>query len=120
MGLPSQAAVYSIEVPSVVNRAPKMVPLRYVSWRNSGIELERECPTKNAAPRAASKSSATAGQIHGRDFGGGSAVSFEVRLMLVSVSRSKARSCADWKRSAGFFSRQCRTMRSSAGETLEL
>ncbi len=29
--------------------------------------------------------------------------------------RSKARSCAEWKRSSGFFSRQCRTMRSRPG-----
>ena len=32
-----------------------------------------------------------------------------------SASRSNARSCAEWKRCSGFFSRQCRTMRSSAG-----
>ena len=38
----------------------------------------------------------------------------------MSASRLKATSRADWKRSAGFFSRQWRTMRSSAGETLRL
>src|SRR5215469_12996522 len=37
-----------------------------------------------------------------------------------SASRPKATSLADWKRSSGFFSRQCRTMRSIAGETARL
>ncbi len=36
-----------------------------------------------------------------------------------SACRSKARSRADWKRSSGRFSRQCRTIWSSAGETLD-
>ena len=35
-------------------------------------------------------------------------------------SRSNAMSLAEWKRDSGFFSRQCCTMRSSAGETLRL
>src|SRR3712207_8490123 len=37
-----------------------------------------------------------------------------------SDSRLKARSRADWKRSSGFFSRQRRTTRSSAGATTPL
>ena len=32
--------------------------------------------------------------------------------MFETASRWNARSCADWKRSSGFFSRQCRTIRS--------
>src|SRR6266545_6547429 len=38
----------------------------------------------------------------------------------VSVSRSKARSWAEWKRCSGFFSRQWRTIRSSPGEIFRL
>src|SRR6266705_551880 len=38
----------------------------------------------------------------------------------MSASRAKARSCADLNRSSGFFSRQCRTTRSSPGERLRL
>jgi hypothetical protein len=34
---------------------------------------------------------------------------------LDSASNANAKSRADWKRSSGFFSRQCRTTRSSAG-----
>jgi hypothetical protein len=33
-----------------------------------------------------------------------------------TADKSKARSWAEWKRCSGFFSRQWRTMRSSAGE----
>ena len=33
-----------------------------------------------------------------------------------TASRSNARSCAEWKRCSGFFSMQCRTMRSRPGE----
>lgn len=72
-------------------------------------------------PTASSSKAIATGQSHARVFGGGgSGSSFELLLMLLRVSISKARSWADWKRSAGFFSRQCRTMRSSAGETLAL
>ena len=35
-----------------------------------------------------------------------------------TFSKAKATSCADRKRSSGFFSRQWRTMRSRAGDTL--
>ena len=96
------------------------MPRRKVSWRNDGVSnFTVRRPRKKVAAIPASASAATRRSARrGRDI----ATPFAAAAAAAGVDpdsawRSNARSCAEWKRSSGFFSRQWRTTRSRPGAT---
>src|SRR5690242_11013182 len=82
----------------------------------SGGGVRRKIP--EAPPTSSAATTAAAGSSQRLRDADADAAEADVLEMLETDSRSKAMSCADWKRWAGCFSRQWRTIRSSAGEIL--
>ena len=72
-------------------------------------------PARNAATEAATRPRAIRDGTTSRREIGNAANAGATGPVPESDSRAKARSCAEWKRCAGSFSRQRRTIRSRAG-----
>src|SRR5580704_11620062 len=107
--------------PSGANRAEATCPPRKVRRVNTGFEAGTVArPAQNAAAAANSRTGIAATNearhrpiLANRDAG----TAFAELLSEDKLSKSKARSRADWKRKLGSFSRQWRTIRSRPGET---
>ena len=81
------------------------------------------CPSHHPRPSIAAATDNTAAAVSSNFLAVGAAAPTdvtpaEVLKVPLRCSRSNAISLAEWKRDSGFFSRQCCTIRSSAGETL--
>ena len=98
----------------------RLLAKRELSERDARGPRRRPCaaraPTRPRGPRATSAAAGTGASQRRRDDGSAlGATSRPDAETPESASRSKARSCAEWKRCSGFFSRQCRTIRSRPG-----
>src|SRR5579871_6423850 len=98
-----------------------MVPRRNVTRRVLGLEATTagRSQTPRAAPAANRATPTTAGMSQRFRFAAAEEACAVLDDVVEMDSRSKAMSCADWKRWAGCFSRQWRTMRSRAGGIAE-
>ena len=119
-GRPSQAALNTTVWPSGAKRAACSVPRRNVSWRKLGASpVPRSAVPARMRPAATARASAAAATVRMRSTRrrgsrGVSAVP-PAEASPERAARPNATSRADWKRSPGLFSRQCRTMASSPG-----
>src|ERR1700759_3547437 len=100
-----------------MKRAFQMVPRRKVMRRVLGFETggSGRSQAPSASPAARRATAEATGTSQRRRFAAAEDADAPPDEIVEMDSRSKAMSWADWKRCAGCFSRQWRTMRSRAG-----